>query len=378
MIKREIQDIIENKLKTKKAIILYGARQTGKTTLLKALFSSKPDVLWLNGDSPEVRLNFQNINVSKLRTIIGENKYIIIDEAQMIEDVGIKMKLITDQIPNVQLIASGSSSFELANRLSEPLTGRKWEYHLYPLSFNEMVNHHGYWKEYNLLENRLIFGYYPDVVVSETDKIRILNSLASDYLYKDILIWNKIKKSDKLLRLLQALAFQIGNQVSYSELGKITGLNHETVESYIDLLQKSFVIFKLNSFSRNLRNELKKSKKIYFFDNGIRNAIISNFNSLDLRNDVGALWENFIISERIKYTGYKDLYCNRYFWRTIRQREIDYIEEYGGKIHAYEFKWNRNSKPKFPKAFKTAYPDSELNLIHSGNFESFISDIKIK
>ncbi len=372
MIKRIIENKIESKLGTKKAIIVLGARQTGKTTLLNSIFHHKKNVLWLNGDSPEVRLNFQNINVNKLKNIIGNNKYIVIDEAQMISDIGLKMKLITDYIEDVQLIASGSSSFELANKVNEPLTGRKWEFNLFPLSFKEMVDYHGYWEEYNQLENRMIYGYYPDVVLAKKDKIELLNSLTSDYLYKDILIWNKIKKSDKLLKLLQALAFQVGNQVSYSELGLLSGLNNETVESYIDLLQKSFVIFKLPSFSRNLRNELKKSKKIYFYDNGIRNAIIANFNSLNLRNDVGALWENFIISERMKHTNYNNLYSNKYFWRTLKQKEIDYIEEYDGKLHAYEFKWNKKAKVKPPKAFISTYPDSDFQLINPENFESFI------
>ncbi len=372
MIKRIIENKIESKLGTKKAIIVLGARQTGKTTLLNSIFHQKKNVLWLNGDSPEVRLNFQDINVNKLKNIIGNNKYIVIDEAQMISDIGLKMKLITDYIDDVQLIASGSSSFELANKVNEPLTGRKWEFKLFPVSFKEMVDYHGYWEEYNQLENRMIYGYYPDVVLAKKDKIELLNSLTSDYLYKDILIWNKIKKSDKLLKLLQALAFQIGNQVSYSELGLLSGLNNETVESYIDLLQKSFVIFKLPSFSRNLRNELKKSKKIYFYDNGIRNAIIANFNSLNLRNDVGALWENFIISERMKHTNYNNLYSNKYFWRTLKQKEIDYIEEYDGKLHAYEFKWNKKAKAKPPKSFISTYPDSDFQLINPDNFESFI------
>jgi len=372
MIKRIIEKKIESKFDTKKAIIILGARQTGKTTLLKSIFLNKKNVLWLNGDDPAVRLNFQNISINKLRNIVGDKKYIVIDEAQMISDIGLKMKLITDYFDNIQLIASGSSSFELANRVNEPLTGRKWEFKLFPLSFKEMVDYHGYWEEYNQLENRMIYGYYPDVVLSENNKIEILNSLASDYLYKDILIWNKIKKSDKLLKLLQALAFQVGSQVSYSELGLMCGLNHETVESYIDLLQKSFVIFKLTSFSRNLRNELKKSKKIYFYDNGIRNAIIANFNPIILRNDIGALWENFIISERIKYTSYNNLYSNKYFWRTNKQKEIDYIEEYGGKLHAYEFKWNKKVKLKVPKSFISTYPDAELQIINPDNFGPFI------
>ena len=374
MIKRILEAKIRKRIGSNKAIVLLGARQTGKTTLLKTIFEDKPDVLWLNGDSPETRLTFEDITIKRLKKIIGRNKFVIIDEAQRIKDIGIKMKLIIDQFPNIQLVTSGSSSFELANEINEPLTGRKWAYKLYPISYKELLDHYGYYYEKLELENRLIFGSYPEVVTADEDKIEILNTLASDYLYKDILVWNKIKKADKILKLLQALAFQVGSQVSYKEIGKTIGLDNQTVESYIDLLEKAFVIFRLPSFSRNVRNELKKSKKIYFYDNGIRNAIIANFNSLSLRNDIGALWENFLISERIKHTAYNNIYCNKYFWRTTAQKEIDYIEERDGKLYAFEFKWNNMRKTKLPKTFLNAYPDSKTQVIHQDNFEAFLGD----
>ncbi len=372
MIHRFLSDNIKEHLQDNKAIVILGARQIGKTTLFEQLFKDKDDCLWLNGDDLETRNLFDQITTTRLKGIIGDAKYLIIDEAQRISDIGIKLKLITDQIQSVKLMVTGSSSFNLANKIVEPLTGRKWEYKMYPLSFKEMVNHHGFWNESRLLEQRMIYGYYPDVVTSDYKKESIVRNLASDYLYKDILSWGKIKKSDKLVTLLKALAFQIGNEVSFNELSRTVGLDKETVEKYITLLEQSYVIFRLNSFSRNHRNELKKSKKFYFYDLGIRNALISNFNPFVFRNDIGELWENFIIVERLKHADYSGIYSNKYFWRTKSQQEIDYIEERGGKLYAYEFKWNKNSKGKIPKSFQNAYPDSETTIIHKDNYEAFI------
>ena len=372
MIVRKLEKKILNRLGDKKALVILGPRQVGKTTLLKVVFKNVDKVLWLNGDNAKTRLLFDEISVELLKNIIGNNKYIIIDEAQRIKNIGIKMKLITDQIDGVQLIATGSSSLDLSNEIKEPLTGRKWEYKMFPVSFGEMVDTHGFYNENLLLDDRLIYGYYPDVVTAKDDKVEILNLLASDYLYKDILQWNKIKRADKITKLLQLLAYQVGNQVNYSELGRSVGLDNETVESYIDILEKAFIIFRLNSFSRNHRKELKKSKKIFFYDNGIRNALIANFSPLALRNDVGALWENFLISERLKYTNYENIYANKYFWRTSTQQEIDYIEDRDGKLFAYEFKWSPNAKAKSPKMFTNAYPDSELLVVSQGNYSEFL------
>ncbi|GHU77222.1 ATPase [Spirochaetia bacterium] len=328
-----------------------GARQVGKTTLLKTLFENADDALFLNGDESDVQTLFKNASSTKFKNIFGGKKYIVIDEAQRIKDIGLKLKLITDQIPDVQLIATGSSSFDIANQTNESLTGRKWEYHLYPLSFAEMAAHHGLLDEKRLLSQRLVYGYYPDVVNHPGDEKEILKQLTDSYLYKDIFVWDKIKKSDKLVKLLQALAYQVGSQVSYSEVGQICGLDTKTVEKYIVLLEQCFVIFRLGSFSRNLRNELKHSKKIYFYDTGVRNAIIADFSLAETRRDIGALWENFLVAERQKYLAYNQLIRNIWFWRTVDQKEIDYLEEGDGAIQAFEFKWSPTAKHKIQNNF---------------------------
>lgn len=371
MIDRILSKNIISKLNKNKAIIIIGARQTGKTTLLKQLFKTK-DVLWLDADEQDVRELFNQSSSTQFKVLFKKYKIIIVDEAQRIKDVGLKFKLITDQLKDKQLIATGSSSFELSNKLNEPLTGRKWEYMLYPFSFAEMVEANGLLEEKRLLKHRLIYGYYPDVVNNPGDEKEILKQLSDSYLYKDILMWQNIKKPEKLVKLLQALALQLGNEVSYNELGKTIGLDNQTIEKYIQLLEKSFVIYRLRSFSRNLRTELKKSQKIYFYDNGIRNALIANFNLPSLRQDIGALWENFIITERIKHTHYNNIWANKYFWRTHSQQEIDYIEERDGKLFAYEFKWGKKAKAFIPKTFTKAYIETEFKIINQDNFTDFI------
>lgn len=375
MIKRLLENVLNKKMEDKKAIILLGPRQAGKTTLIKHLTAkSEQKLLFWNGDEADIRAMLDNPTSTRLRNLIGDNILLVIDEAQRIENIGLCIKLITDNIAGVKVIATGSSAFELANKINEPLTGRKWEYHLYPLSYAEMVQNNGVMEEKRLLEQRLIFGYYPEVVTNPGSEKELLKQIASSYLYKDILTWERIQKPDKLERLVQALAFQIGNEVSYNELGQLTGLDNQTVEKYIHLLEKSFVVFRLGSLSRNLRNELKKSRKIYFYDNGLRNAIINQFNPIGLRNDTGALWENFLMSERLKHIHYNEIYCNRFFWRTHAQQEIDYVEEREGKLFAYEFKWNyKKGGFKFPKTFTSAYANAEMKLISRDNFEEFIT-----
>ncbi|HKL92399.1 MAG TPA: ATP-binding protein [Bacteroidales bacterium] len=372
MIHRKLEDTVQDKLNKGKAIILMGARQVGKTTLVKELFKGSDEMIWLNGDELDVQNLFENISSTRMKYIFGNKKYVVIDEAQRIKDIGLKLKLITDELPETQLIATGSSSFDLANQVNEPLTGRKWEYKMYPVSFAEMVMHHGLLDEKRLLPHRLVYGYYPDVVNNPGSEKEILKQLSDSYLYKDILMWEQIKKPDKLLKLLQAIAFQVGNQVSFSELGQISGLDSKTVEKYIVLLEQCFVIFRLGSFSRNLRNELKNSKKIYFYDNGIRNAIIADFSFAENRQDVGALWENYIISERQKKLEYNLLWRNSWFWRTKDQNEIDYIEEGDGQIYAYEFKWNPSAKYKMPKLFLENYSGSTFSVITPDNMEEFL------
>jgi len=373
VIKRAIENDIRNEVVNgKKAVILLGARQVGKTTLLRSLFQSYDDVLWLNGDEINTQLLLTAQSVEQLHNHIGRNKIIVIDEAQRIPDIGLVLKIIIDNIPQVKVVATGSSSLDLANTTNEPLTGRKRQFKLYPLSFYEMSEHHGLLSETNHLPHRLIYGYYPDVVESPGEERRLLQELTDSYLYKDILAFDKIRKSEQLMRLLRALAFQIGSQVSYTELGQLCGLDNKTVDKYITILEQTFVIFKLGSYSRNLRNELKTSRKIYFADNGIRNALIADFRPIDLRDDIGKLWENFLVSERFKRNEYTGSYANSWFWRTQSQQEIDYVEEQDGYLTAYEFKWNPQAKTKQPTAFRTAYPNSTFYVINKDNISDFL------
>jgi len=369
MISRYLGDQITHIQPTKKAILLIGARQVGKTTLLKQLFS---DALWLYGDDADTRQQLSNPNETVLKNQLGTNKTLVIDEAQRIENIGLTAKIITDRLPNITLILSGSSAFELANKLNEPLTGRKWELQMFQLSYDEMCNYHTAFTENRLLKQRLLYGYYPEVVLGEGNQQTILKEISSAYLYKDILTWENIHKPDKLERLIQAIALQVGKLVSYHELGQIAGLNSATVERYINLLEKAFVIYRLGSFNRNLRNELNKSRKIYFYDNGLRNAVINQFQPIELRNDIGALWENYLLAERTKYLSAKKIYCNRYFWRTKDGAEIDYVEEYNGEIYAYEFKWSSATKAKFSKSFVEQYKPVETKLIHSENYMEWL------
>ena len=369
MINRTICERLEKKLNLGKVIILYGPRQCGKTTLLKMLTEKlNMPYLWLNGDEPDTRILLSNNTSTNLKLLIKGKKLLIIDEAQRIENIGLTLKIIADNIPEIITIASGSSSFELANRIKEPLTGRKIEFILLPFSFNEVINNTNIIEERRLLNNRLIYGLYPDVYNHFEDSKDILMQLADSYLYKDILIWEKIQKSERIEKLLQALAFQIGSQVSYNEIGQMIGLNSETVEKYITLLEKAFVIFRLPAFSRNLRNELKKTRKIYFYDNGIRNAVIKHFAPIELRNDVGALWENFCISERMKRNYFLGYNFNYFFWRTTQQQEVDYIEEADGKLSAFEFKFNSKSKARVPLTFSRNYTESSFKVITPDNF----------
>lgn len=373
MIKRNLENTIKMRMFKGKVIIVMGPRQVGKTTLLKTIVENMSiDHIWLNGDEPDIREILTNTTSTNLKHIIGEKKLVVIDEAQRIENIGLTVKLIVDQFPEKQLLLTGSSSLELANTIKEPLTGRKFQYMMFPISYSELVNHTSYIEEGRLLEHRLIFGQYPDVVMNPGNEKEILYQLASSYLYKDIFAYETIKKPAVLEKLLQALALQLGNEVSYYELSSLIGIDPATVEKYVDLLEKSFVLFKLPSFSRNMRNEIKKGRKIYFYDTGIRNAIIKNFSPLALRIDTGGLWENYLIAERLKYNHYNFNYSNYYFWRTHGQQEIDFIEENEGNLHAYEFKWNPKAKIKFPKSFVENYPNSITNGISKNTYQTFL------
>ncbi len=371
MIERQLKNLILNRLG--KAIIILGPRQTGKTTMLRSISEILGNYLFLDADDPTVRVMLANANTEQLRQIIGTHKVVFIDEAQRIKNIGLTLKIITDQLKNVQLLVSGSSSLELTNQINEPLTGRKWEYMLYPISWQEFTNYVGYLKSEQQLENRIIYGMYPEVITSASLERQILQQLSSSYLYKDLLTYEKIRKPELIEKLLRAIAFQIGNEVSYNELSSTLQIDSKTIATYIDLLEKAFIIFKLSPLSRNLRNEISSNRKIYFYDTGIRNALISNFNPLSLRNDTGALWENFLISERMKYLEYNELHNNKYFWRTTQQQEIDYIEEHSGKLFAYEFKWNVNKKATLSKTFANAYQEHEFKVITKENYTQFIT-----
>lgn len=370
MILRDVETHITKRLTDKKVIMIYGPRQVGKTTFLNDFFVNH-NVLLLNGDDADTRDFFKDQSTSFFKRMLSSYDYLIVDEAQRIPNIGLAIKQIHDQL-GMKVILTGSSSVFLADKTKEPLTGRKWEYNLYPISFGEMVNHHGLLEEKRLLNQRLLYGYYPDVVTNPSDAVEILKNLTDSYLYKDILMFEQIKKSGKLEKLVRALAFQIGNEVSHHELGQLVGLHPETVEHYIDLLEKMFIIYKLPSYSKNLRNEIKKGKKYYFYDLGIRNTVINNFNSLEFRNDIGAMWENFIIIERIKHKEYHRIFSKDFFWRTHTQQEIDFLEEREGKLFAYEFKWNDKKKAKLSKSFQNAYPDHEFEVITPNNFYDFV------
>ena len=372
IIQRSLQKAIYNRMFKGKAILLFGPRQCGKSTLIHQILEDRP-FLYLNGDEGSTREALTNTNVPLLKTIIGNHNIVFIDEAQRIPNIGLTLKIITDQIKDIQVIATGSSAFELANRVNESLTGRKYEFMLYPLSFAEMVTHDGFLHEKVMIEHRLIYGYYPEIVVNPGDEKYLLKSLSSSYLYKDLLVLDNIKKHSVLEKLLRALALQIGSEANVNEIAGIVGVSRLTVEKYIDLLEKAFVIFTLPALSRNVRNEIKKGRKVYFYDCGVRNAIINNFKPVSQRTDVGGLWENFVIAERIKYLQYQGIDVKQYFWRTTQQQEVDLIEEHeGGDLFAFEFKWNKKAKVRFPSTFVDNYPNVKTFAISPENIETFL------
>ncbi len=373
MIQRQLRSQILQLVGGKKAIIIMGARQVGKSTLLHEIFDEQKDVMWMYGDDADVQTLFRDITSTRLKAFLANKKILIIDEAQRIPDIGLKIKLITDQIPEVQVIATGSSSFELASKVNESLTGRKREFQMFPLSFKEMVDASDLLTEQRLIPHRLVYGYYPEVVISPGEEREVLRELSSSYLYKDILQLYGIAKPDKLVTLMQALSRQIGNLVSYRELSVLVGIDAKTIERYIDLLEKSYIVFRVGSFSRNLRNELKNGKKIYFYDLGIRNAVINDFRPAELRDDVGALWENFVLIERLKQISYSRSFTDIRFWRTSEQKEIDIIEDTDGQLTAIEIKWNPSkAKTKIPEKFAQAYPDAKYKVITPENAFEYI------
>jgi len=379
-IKRQIAQKIQKDCFKGKIILLLGARQVGKSTLIKMLpFDKEIETLWLDGENADVHLLLENANSERLKQIAGNHKVIVIDEAQKIDAIGSVLKLFSDYHKDIQVIASGSSSFELRNSLNEPLTGRKFEFNLYPLSFQEMVNHTNLLMEIRQLPQRLRYGYYPEIVTSTGNEERLLKFLSESYLYKDIFLFKGIKKPEKILELLKLLAWQIGSEVNYNELSKTLNIDNQTIESYVNMLEQAFVVYKLNAFNTNQRKELKKSKKIYFNDLGIRNALINDFRPIEIRNDNGALFENFVINEFRKQNEYQQIYANLYFWRTTDQKEIDLVIEKNGMLHTFEIKWNPNKKAVLTKSFSNIYPNYTFDVINNTNFFEFVSsDFLIK
>lgn len=365
---------LKNLVQPNKVIIIYGPRRCGKTTLLKKFLESVNEkYLFVNGEDIFVQEQLNSQSIIKLKNFVGDYKLLAIDEAQRIPNIGLNLKLIVDTIENIKVIATGSASFDLYQKLGEPLTGRKTTLKLFPLAQLEFAAIEKPHETKANVEARLIFGSYPEVALAKDDqeKIMYLRELASSYLYKDILEMNGLKHSDKLIKILQLLAFQIGSEVSYSEIAAQAGINKKTVEKYLDLLEKVFVIFNIRGFSRNLRKEVSKSPKYYFYDLGVRNVLINNFNPMTVRNDVGALWENYIISERIKKQEYMGIQAHNYFWRTYDKKEIDFVEERGGKIYGYEIKWGPKQMLP-PKNWKETYPNSEFLVISQDNYLEFI------
>ena len=371
---RLIEKQIVNDLFKQKAIIIYGSRQVGKTTLVKQIMKSlKEKSLYLNCDEIDVRQSLEKKTSTQLKSLIGDAKVVVFDEAQRVESIGIVIKLLVDKYKDIQVIATGSSSFDLALGTRESLTGRYFEYNLYPLSEEELASKEGNIDLKRRLEEKMLYGLYPDVYTQENleDKIRRLSVITNSYLFKDILNLVNIRGSNTLYELLQLLALQIGNEVSYSELAIKLEIDKETVKRYIDLLEKTFVVFRLRAFSRNLRNEINRNVKVYFYDLGIRNSILNNFNSLDTRTDKGGMFENYIISERMKYNAYNRNLVNCYFWRTYNMQEIDYIEESGAVLSPVEVKWSK-SKVKMPKSFVESYNTAELKVINHDNYLEFV------
>ena len=372
MIHRILEDQIRQRLFSGKAIILTGPRQVGKTTLINSMLNGIGDVLFLDGDDPTIMKLLDRPNTEQIRQIIGTNNIVFIDEAQRINEIGRTAKIIVDQMKAVQLILSGSSSFDLLNNTNEPLTGRKWTFSLWPVSWLEWERSVGFVKAEQDMENRLVYGFYPDILVNQRDQEVLIKELTESYLYKDILIFSNIKKPDAIQKLLQALAWQVGNEVVYSEVGEMCGLDPKTVAAYIEILQRAGVVFLLPSFSRNLRNEIKTGRKIYFCDNGVRNAVIGQFQPVQVRKDIGVLWENFLISERGKSLDYKKSSVNRYFWRTKQQQEVDYVEEKNMQVYGFEFKWNPKHSKRLPTTFSNSYQSID-GCITRENFREFVN-----
>ena len=355
----------------RKALILTGARQVGKTTMLRNLFANENAVLWLNADEAPVRERLSELSIPNLQQVVGTNRIVIIDEVQRIENAGLLLKLLVDNFPEAQIIATGSSALDISERIFEPLTGRHLLFHLYPFGLSELYKGKSAFEIEHQLPFHLIYGNYPEISLNRDIAKTLLTNLAGQYLYKDVLVWKDIRKPELLDKLLKLLAYQIGSEVSIHELANQLHVKSETVESYIDLLEKSFVVYRLNAYSTNPRKEVSKMSKIYFWDNGIRNAVIGNFDDLTIRRDIGELWENFIVSERMKHNTWLHPERQSFFWRNYNQSEVDYVELEKNQLSAFECKWNTKKKHKVTAAFTNAYPNARTEVITPRNFVRF-------
>ena len=372
MVARIIQSQVVEKLFKKKAILLFGARQVGKTSLIREIVSEIPHI-WLAGDEPDVQQLLENATSVRINQLVGANKILVIDEAQMIDNIGLLIKRIVDYSNQIQVIATGSSAFELADKTKESLIGRKFEFQLFPIAVSELMQQTDFLTQQRLLPHYLVYGLYPEVLNEFGNEIQVLKDLSESFLFKDVLNFDGIKKSSFIYKLTQMLAFRIGSEINFNSLANDLGINKLTVEKYITILEQNFIIFTLNSYNNNLDNELKKGKKIYFWDVGIRNALIKNFTPIELRNDVGALWENFVIVELLKQNRYKNQHAEYYFWRTTQQQEIDLIKVQNEKIEAIEIKYNPKQKAKFSKTFINNYQPAATTVINTENFLDFIN-----
>ncbi len=375
MIVRKQLDYALARLFKGKAFIIFGPRRTGKTTFVEQLLARiNKKTLYLNGDDTDIRESLAKPNATQIGQLLGDHEVLFIDEAQRLKEVALLIKIIVDRFKNVQVIATGSSAFELSGKINESLTGRKYEMMLLPFSYSELVKHSDFLTEERLLEQRLIYGSYPEVINDPTNAEEHLKLLADSYLYKDLFALEEVKKPLLFEKIVKALALQIGSEVNFSELAQLVKADQKTVDKYIGLLEKSFVVFTLPAFSGNVRNEIKKNKKIYFYDTGIVNAITRNFNPIANRNDVGALFENYMIAERKKYLEQNQIEAEMFFWRTTQQQEIDYIEKQQNKFLAVEFKWNERSKEKIPTTFTRAYPQTETLILSKSERNTFLND----
>lgn len=374
MIERALKLQVEQKLFKGKAIVLYGARQVGKTTLARTILAKyADDAIYLNCDEPDIAAGLSNKTSSELYEFVQRKKLVVIDEGQRVENIGLSIKLLVDAYPDIQIIATGSSSFELANRISEPLTGRAFIFNMYPLSYGELKRHNGQLEASRQLQRMMRFGAFPAVwQSSDNDAETLLAELTTNFLFKDILSFELLRQSSLLTRLLRALALQIGNEVSYNELATLLKVDIKTIERYIFLLEEVFIIFRLQTLTGNARNEVSRLRKVYFYDLGLRNSLIRNHNPLDIRNDTGALWENFCILERLKRNAYSGYHANSYFWRNYQQQEIDYIEEANGGFQAFEYKWNPLKQPKLPAAFAAQYPAAGYTVVSPETVDGFL------